>query len=203
MENYATVTASALIPPTHETHEPLEPRPPDAERGHWLIQRWPTLVAAGLALISWGIPPMRAMHFLPILPLLYVVVTGMGRRALTWPAAFVATGAFLILESLGVDTFTAIAAAAVAFAGVGAVAGRVRDVAIQSAAFIAFFGLSLVAMSLEFTAGTLLIAAGWAGHGLWDLWHLLRDRAVSRTFAEWCAVVDLLAAAGLVVMALR
>ncbi|MFJ9586512.1 DUF6010 family protein [Streptomyces acidicola] len=51
--------------------------------------------------------------------------------------------------------------------------------------------------------GRRLVAAGWFLHGVWDLAHLLLARlcgVVARTFAEWCAVVDVLLAVELVVL---
>ena len=42
-----------------------------------------------------------------------------------------------------------------------------------------------------------VLAAGWFGHGVWDLVHLRRDAVVSRSYAEWCGVLDVLIAAEL------
>ncbi|WP_344485358.1 hypothetical protein [Glycomyces endophyticus] len=46
------------------------------------------------------------------------------------------------------------------------------------------------------------VAAGWFAHGVWDVAHHRADAGVARTGAEWCAVVDLLIAAQLVLMPL-
>ncbi|MCX4903070.1 hypothetical protein [Streptomyces sp. NBC_00878] len=42
--------------------------------------------------------------------------------------------------------------------------------------------------------GRCLVAAGWFFHGVWDFVHLRLDKVVARSFAEWCAVVDVLIA---------
>jgi hypothetical protein len=42
------------------------------------------------------------------------------------------------------------------------------------------------------------VAAGWFLHGLWDFVHLRRNAVVSRSYAEWCGVVDILIAVRLV-----
>jgi hypothetical protein len=44
-----------------------------------------------------------------------------------------------------------------------------------------------------------LVAAGWLTHAAWDVVHLRRDAVIARSFAEWCAVVDVLVAVQLVV----
>lgn len=95
------------------------------------------------------------------------------------------------------DTFTFTAVLAVVGAVLAVLSGRTREAILQSVAFAALFVVALTAMYLDRTAGILLIAAAWAGYGLWDFWHLLRDRVVARSFAEACGVVDLLAAIGL------
>jgi hypothetical protein len=48
--------------------------------------------------------------------------------------------------------------------------------------------------SLAFLAGKYVLVAGWLGHALWDLYHWRADKGVSRSFAEWCGVLDLLGA---------
>ncbi|MGH2712995.1 MAG: hypothetical protein ACRDM7_03740 [Thermoleophilaceae bacterium] len=47
-------------------------------------------------------------------------------------------------------------------------------------------------MSIDVDAGRYVVAAGWFGHGLWDAAHFRADAVVARSFAEWCAVFDLL-----------
>ncbi|HEU0287407.1 MAG TPA: hypothetical protein VFR22_10215 [Nocardioidaceae bacterium] len=42
------------------------------------------------------------------------------------------------------------------------------------------------------------MAAAWLSHAAWDFVHLWRDKVVTRSYAEWCAVVDLCVAFGLV-----
>jgi hypothetical protein len=58
--------------------------------------------------------------------------------------------------------------------------------------------LALTALSLEYELGRYLLAAGWLGHGVWDYAHFRADKVVSRSFAEWCAVFDVLRAAAFV-----
>lgn len=163
----------------------------------WLLRRWPTVLAAGVVITTGALPPMPAMHFLPVLPLLYVVLVAIGRRWATWPVLAVLTVLYVVLEQYAVDTFTAFAVLAAVGTVAAVLAGRSREAGLQAVGFVAFFVVGLGAMYLDRTAGILLIAGGWAAHGLWDFWHLLRDKVVARTFAEACGVLDILAAVGL------
>ena len=66
---------------------------------------------------------------------------------------------------------------------------------------IGFGALVLAALVVEPDLGRYLVAAGWFLHGLWDFVHLRRNAVVSRSYAEWCGVVDVLIAAQLVFLA--
>jgi hypothetical protein len=50
----------------------------------------------------------------------------------------------------------------------------------------------LVALYVEPVLGGMLVAIGLLGHAAWDAVHYLRDRVVTRSYAEFCAVLDLL-----------
>ncbi|MFW6690609.1 hypothetical protein [Streptomyces sp. MAR4 CNX-425] len=66
-----------------------------------------------------------------------------------------------------------------------------------------FCGLAVAGLAADADLGRYLVAAGWLGHGVWDLVHLRARRLgglVSPTFAEWCAVVDVVIAAELVLV---
>ncbi|WNZ08135.1 hypothetical protein [Streptomyces sp. 11x1] len=57
---------------------------------------------------------------------------------------------------------------------------------------------------LDADLGRYLIAADWFCHGVWDLAHLRMRRlrgVVAPTFADWCAVVDVVVAVELVFLA--
>ena len=45
--------------------------------------------------------------------------------------------------------------------------------------------------------GGYLVALALIGHAGWDAYHYLRNRVVGRSYAEWCAVVDLLLGAAI------
>jgi hypothetical protein len=48
--------------------------------------------------------------------------------------------------------------------------------------------------------GRYIVAAGWFGHAAWNFAHLRADKVVSRSFAEWCTVFDVLRAVGILIL---
>jgi Ni/Fe-hydrogenase subunit HybB-like protein len=62
---------------------------------------------------------------------------------------------------------------------------------------LGFGALALAGLAVDPDLGRYLVAAGWFLHGIWDLVHLKLDRVVARSYAEACAVVDLVIAAEL------
>ena len=164
-----------------------------------LARRWPTLVAVGMAVLSWGIDTVTAGQLLPLLPLVYVLVTTIRRRAMSWPTLIVVTLGFVLLRSQDVvDPATVI----VATAGAITVAGLIRstgslEMVVQATGLIIFTGLAVLGLMTAPEVARWVLAAGWVGHGLWDLAHLRRNAVVSRSYAEWCGVFDILLAAQL------
>ena len=68
---------------------------------------------------------------------------------------------------------------------------------VQFGGLVLFGGLALIGLSVAPEIARYVLAAGWLGHGVWDLVHLRRDKVVSRSYAEWCGVLDVLIAAEL------
>jgi hypothetical protein len=48
--------------------------------------------------------------------------------------------------------------------------------------------------------GAYLVAAGLIAHAAWDAFHYVRDRVVARSYAEFCAVLDLLVGATVLIV---
>lgn len=68
---------------------------------------------------------------------------------------------------------------------------------VQAAALVGFIGLATVLLLVDGTAGRLVLAAGFLAHAIWDFAHHRADLMVPRWYAEFCAVVDVLVAAAL------
>jgi hypothetical protein len=68
------------------------------------------------------------------------------------------------------------------------------DGLIQASGWLAFVLLALLSVAVSPQVGKFVLAAGWLGHAVWDYYHWRADKGVSRSFAEWCGVFDLLGA---------
>lgn len=170
-----------------------------------VTDRWPTAVAiAGAAgiLLDPGADVASLIQLFPLLPMVYLVVAKLERPGTTWPV--VGIGTVLI----GVLRVTEVLPAASVMYGLallvliwGVVDGHSRGSAtfrLQALGMLAFGALGLVALVVEPDIARFLIAAGWLFHGVWDFWHLKTGKAVARSYAEACGVVDVLVAAGLI-----
>jgi predicted PurR-regulated permease PerM len=65
---------------------------------------------------------------------------------------------------------------------------------------VAFGSVVLVALYVDMDLSGTLVAMAILGHAAWDAYHLLRNRVVSRSYAEFCAVFDLLLGAAILFM---
>ena len=63
---------------------------------------------------------------------------------------------------------------------------------------VGFGALAVAGLVIDPDLGRYVVAAGWFLHGVWDFVYLKLDRVVTRSYAEWCGVVDILIAAELV-----
>ncbi|WP_378537778.1 hypothetical protein [Nocardiopsis sediminis] len=133
-----------------------------------------------------------------LLPLLYLVVAKLGRRRATWPLLVAGVAVIFVLEGLELiapaAVFTAIALVVLVW---GAVDGQLRRSGVfrlQALGMLGFGALALIGLAVDPDLGRYAVAAGWFLHGVWDLVHLKRDKVVSRSFAEWCCVVDIVIA---------
>jgi hypothetical protein len=65
---------------------------------------------------------------------------------------------------------------------------------------LAFGSTVLVALYVDPDLGGKLVAIAILGRVAWDAYHFLRNRVVSRSYAEFCAVFDLLLGAAILFM---
>ena len=172
------------------------------------MQRWPTWLAVALAALTAGDPGSVGglSEALLLFALGYLAAAVIGRRRATWVVAVFGIGALAALRLQGwVEPWAVLVAAAVAFVLWGAARGRMWPpgaLVVETAGMVLFAAIALAAVSVDPDLGLYVVAAGWAGHAAWDLAHLWADKVVSRSFAEWCGVFDLLGAFGIVVVAM-
>lgn len=60
-----------------------------------------------------------------------------------------------------------------------------------------------IALIVNGTAGTYLVAAGLLGHAMWDVYHDRINKVVVRSMAEFCCVLDTVLAVAIVIAAVR
>jgi hypothetical protein len=174
-----------------------------------VVRRWPTALAVGMSALT--MDPSGADssveaygEILPFLALLYLIVAALRRRGASWPVLIAGFAGITVLELLGV---VAPSSAAVAVALVvlvwSAVSGRLTEsgtLRVQALGMLGFGALALIGLAVDPQLGRYVVAAGWFLHGIWDFVHLRLDRVVSRSYAEWCGVVDVLVAAELLLL---
>lgn len=171
-----------------------------------LKRRWPTALAVALValnvLASGSQDVADAVggfaETLPLLPLIYLVVHQIGKAVATWPvlgAGVVLVFALPFQNLVAPSTVLVALAAAVLLWGavLGTPHGR-PAFGVQALGALVFCGLALAGLAVDPDLGRYLVAAGWFFHGVWDFVHLRLDKVVSRTFAEWCGVIDVLVA---------
>lgn len=64
---------------------------------------------------------------------------------------------------------------------------------LQTFGAVGFGSVALAALYVDADLGRYILAAGWFGHGLWDVAHHIANRVVPRWYAEFCGVADVLA----------
>ncbi|MFJ8531982.1 hypothetical protein [Streptomyces sp. NPDC093591] len=171
-----------------------------------LTRRWPTalaVVVVVLNVIASGSEDVADAvggfgETLPLLPLIYLVVHQIGKPQATWPVlgAALVVGFALPLQDV-VAPSTVLVALALLLLAWGALRGTPHGRAalgVQAVGALVFCGLALAGLAVDPDLGRYLLAAGWFFHGVWDFVHLRLDKVVSRTFAEWCGVIDVLVA---------
>jgi hypothetical protein len=175
-----------------------------------LRRRWPTWLAIALTALtaggdsSGGDSLEGLSDALLVFALNYLILAVLQRRRATWVVATVVTSALVALRFQDwVDPSAVLLAAALAFVLWGAVRGQLQRpgaLRLETAGMLGFGALALAALSVDRELGRYLLAAGWLGHAAWDFAHYRADKVVSRSFAEWCAVVDLLGGVAILVL---
>jgi hypothetical protein len=173
----------------------------------WLKNAWPIALALGMAALTFGGSQSAERlaglsEALLLLPLEYLVVAKLRRRQASWPVLVVLIIPFIALRALDLIAPTAVySAVALAVLVWGAVDGQLRrpdPFRVQALGMLGFGALALAGLAVDPDLGRYLVAAGWFGHGVWDLVHLRLDKVVARSYALWCGILDIGIAAELV-----
>jgi hypothetical protein len=190
--------------PTTNTHH-AHPAP---DRPSWaaaILHRWPTWLAIALAALTVGGSTVQSLaDVLPMLAFFYIAAAVLQRRQATWLVAVAIVAAFAALRLQDwVDPVVALIVAALALVLWGAVRGQLRRrgaLVVEMGGMVGFTAIALAAVSVDPDLGRYVVATGWFGHAAWDFAHFRADKVVSRSFAEWCTVFDVLRAVGILIL---
>jgi hypothetical protein len=152
----------------------------------------------------------RAAEIVPLsslivlMALVYVGSAALDRRWFAWVLLFAGLPLLsFVPPNSGIDPSAVLLIAAAGFLVLGAIRGLLRrpgGLPLQAAGMLVFGAGMLVALYVQPFLGAMLVAVGLLGHGAWDAFHYLRDRVVPRSYAEFCAVLDLLVGAAILIM---
>lgn len=167
------------------------------------LRWWPSLLGVVIAVLS-GLGADDAGGYGPativaVAAFIYVAAAAQASPRAAW-GWFVATFPVIVLGKvfdLGWLPIVAFVGLALAFVVHGAVRDRWRTpggLRRQAVAMVPFGAVALLGYLLGWTAGGLLVAAGLAAHGIWDVVHHRSNRVVPRSYAEFCGVLDLVLA---------
>ncbi|MFT4136360.1 hypothetical protein [Microbacterium sp.] len=178
-----------------------------SHRGPRWRRTWPAVLAVLVAAATaYGLDDGRDIAAIVAASgLVYLAAAATGRRWAAW-VAFGVTFTLIGLDKFaGLDATPWILALAAALLAVGILGRRTRPwlaLPLQSAAMLVLGATALLALHTDATIGGLLVAAALLSHAAWDIHHHRTGRVVDHSFAQFCAVLDILVAAFVATIAL-
>jgi uncharacterized membrane protein len=171
-----------------------------------LIHRWPTALGVAVAVLAASdVDDGREFAALTVLmALVYLGAAALDQRWSAWVLLLAGLPlVFFIPSASEVVPSVVLLVAALVFLALGVARGqwqRLGGLPLQTAGMLAFGSTALVALYVDPDLGGKLVAIAILGHAAWDAYHLLRNRVVSRSYAEFCMFVDLLLGAAILLM---
>lgn len=182
-----------------------------------LADRWPTALAilfVAFAIAVMALLDREAELFGPSVALMagiYMMAYALGRPWTAWlafPLLSTVMSVLQVLDDLDVrwaDPFVGIVVV-VALLWLWAVARRRftdrETFPVQTAGMVAFAAITLACAAVAPRLGVALAGVGFIAHGIWDAYHFRANKVVHRSFAEFCAVIDIPTGLALLVVAL-
>lgn len=164
--------------------------------GHHVLARWPSVVGllALLANTAGGVDAHVTAMVIILAAMCYLAASALGSRRSGWVMLGVAIVAVTVARLTGLDPTTTLLVMGGVFAIFGFLRGaRIdrRELGVQVLGFVGFSAIALLAMYSSPLLAAHLAAAAAIGHAAWDVVHFVREKAVSRSLAEFCFVLDL------------
>jgi hypothetical protein len=179
-----------------------------------LMHRWPTALGLTVAaLTAFGaeinVEFVSVVSAIVVLmALIYLSAAALERRRAAWVvflAGFAVLAAGRVLD-LSVGLSVVFLVSALIFLVLGVARGQLRKgggLPLQTAGMLIFGAIALAALYVNPDLGAYLVAFALLGHAAWDAVHFRLNRVVARSYAEFCAVVDLLLGAAILWILLR
>ena len=172
-----------------------------------LMHRWPTALGIALAALA-AFDAQDGLEFAELTVLMALAYLGAAALDRRWSAWIILLAGLTLLvfipSTWGVVPLMVLLVAAPVFLVLGVARGqwqRLGGLALQTAGMLAFGSTVLVALYVVYPdLGGKLVGIAILGHAAWDAYHYLRNRVVARSYAEFCAVVDLLLGAAILFM---
>ncbi|WP_214106121.1 hypothetical protein [Acrocarpospora catenulata] len=161
-----------------------------------LLARWPSAVGllALLANTAGGLDAHVTAMIIILAAMCYVAAAALGSRRSGWWVLAGVVVAVVVAAVTGLDSTTTLLVLGAGFAVFGFLRGPGvdrRELALQTLGFAGFSVIALTAMMVNPLLAVYLAAAASLGHAGWDLAHFIRNRAVGRSFSEFCFVLDI------------
>lgn len=183
-------------------------------RGRWtnlLVHRWPTALGVAVAALTALDLKVEAglvsslSALVVVMALVYVGAAALGRPRASWAVLLGGLPlALFVPPTSAINPSVVVLAIAVFFLVVGVMRGQLREpggLPLQAAGVLVFGATALAALYVAPELGAYLVALALLGHAAWDAYHYLRDRVVTRSYAEFCGIADLLLGAAILLTA--
>lgn len=175
-----------------------------------MIERWPTALglvwaAAAVALIQGLDVDDAASDFGPgaaAMMAIYLAAYAIGKPVSAWLAFATVIPTSILMSVLGIEGAVGMTVLLALVWLLALLRGRAQDrpwFTLETVGVVFFGGLTIAAFVADARLAAVLAGIGWLMHGLWDAYHFAKDRVVSRTWSEMCAVVDIPVGAALIV----
>jgi hypothetical protein len=177
-----------------------------------LTHRWPTALGLALAVLTF-VDQEVSVEFVStiagiilLMALIYFGAAVLERRWTAWILFLIGFAVVTAGRLLDLPTGPAVVflAGALIFLVLSVIRGQWRasgSLPLQAIGMLGFGAAGLLALSVTPILGGYLIATTLIGHAAWDAIHLWRNRVVTRSYAEFCAAVDLVLGIAIFVLA--